>query len=123
MLPPKLGVIVMAVEVLQGYCCKCGDCCREITLPFSPEYIKEVSERERPVFPDSDAVFIADNWECVGYDKGSYIYHCKHFNEETNLCSIYEHRPAICRGYPWYGEFSIDKLKHLPRRCTYRVGR
>lgn len=47
-------------------CDCCGACCRNI---------------------DKSVYFIA-------MDKGDGV--CKYLNEDTNLCSIYEHRPLLC---------------------------
>jgi Fe-S-cluster containining protein len=31
------------------------------------------------------------------------LYRCKHWNETTGLCGIYEDRPDMCRDYPYRG--------------------
>ena len=48
-------------------CTRCGACCRSVHLSPATEWL----------------------------DKGNGI--CRHFDEKTNLCSIYENRPEICR--------------------------
>jgi Fe-S-cluster containining protein len=39
----------------------------------------------------------------AGGDKQRW-YRCRHWNERTRLCGIYEERPQMCRDYPGYGE-------------------
>lgn len=34
------------------------------------------------------------------YKHTSYHYTCKHYDKKTTLCTIYEHRPLMCRRYP-----------------------
>lgn len=37
----------------------------------------------------------------VGMDAdGKHVFSCKHFDEKTRLCTIYEIRPTMCRRYP-----------------------
>jgi Fe-S-cluster containining protein len=30
-----------------------------------------------------------------------HVYTCRHFDDETRLCTIYERRPEMCRDYPY----------------------
>jgi len=39
-------------------------------------------------------------------------YACRHWDEETRLCRIYEHRPQICRDFPY-----DEECRH---GCGYR---
>jgi Fe-S-cluster containining protein len=36
--------------------------------------------------------------------EGIQHYKCRHWDEETRLCKIYDRRPYMCRDYPGYGE-------------------
>ena len=31
----------------------------------------------------------------------NHFYRCKHFDAKKKICTIYEHRPAMCRNYPY----------------------
>lgn len=50
----------------------------------------------------------------------AHYYRCDLFDPATRRCGDYEHRPAVCRGYPWYGD-SPDPNKVLPPTCSYRA--
>lgn len=45
------------------------------------------------------------------YGKDYYLFTCKHWNEETRLCTAYNERPRMCREYP-YG-------RPCERGCSY----
>ena len=42
--------------------------------------------------------------ELLGGEQDRHYYMCKHFNEKMKVCSIYEHRPPMCRDYPYRSE-------------------
>lgn len=42
---------------------------------------------------------------------GRYIYHCKHFDDESRACKNYDSRPKMCRRYP-------GKSKCVHEGCT-----
>lgn len=54
----------------------------------------------------------------------AHYYVCDLFDQETRRCTDYEHRPGVCRDYPWYGD-PPDRHKVLPDTCSYNadVGR
>lgn len=60
-------------------CTACGKCCKRVGLSEQTVYL----------------------------DRGDGT--CRHFNENTNLCSIYEHRPLVCRVEDYYKKH----LSHL----------
>ncbi|WP_273382184.1 YkgJ family cysteine cluster protein [Actinobacillus porcinus] len=53
-------------------CTACGKCCRRVNLSEQTAYL----------------------------DRGDGV--CKHFDEQTNLCKIYENRPLVCRVEDYY---------------------
>ena len=59
-------------------CTACGKCCRN------------VGKSEQTAF----------------LDRGDGV--CYHFNEQTNLCSIYENRPLVCRVEEYYKTYLSD---------------
>lgn len=60
-------------------CTACGKCCRKVNLSEQTSYL----------------------------DRGDGV--CFHFNEQTNLCNIYQHRPLVCRVEEYYKIY----LSHL----------
>lgn len=68
----------------------------DMVIPLTSEQAKERLERygsphEENVDPENDP------------HQGQ-RFTCKHWDEETMLCGIYETRPNMCRGYPYGGE-------------------
>lgn len=63
----------IATQTLSAFpCTACGQCCRRVYLSEKTAYLNR-----------GDGV-------------------CQYFNEENNLCSIYENRPLICRVDDYY---------------------
>ena len=42
---------------------------------------------------------------------------CKYLNQENNLCTIYDHRPSICRVDEYYEKHCS---REMPRDAFYR---
>lgn len=61
-------------------CTACGKCCRKVGSCSETQFL----------------------------DRGDSI--CRFFNEETNLCSIYEDRPLVCRVEDYYKIYLVDKI-------------
>lgn len=62
-------------------CTACGKCCRNVGLSKQTDFL----------------------------DRGDSI--CKYFNEYTNLCTIYDQRPLVCRVEDYYDVFLSDKYE------------
>lgn len=50
----------------------------------------------------------------------THYYQCDRYDAVAKRCTDYEHRPDVCRGYPWYGD-GPDPNKVLPPTCAYRA--
>lgn len=103
-----------------------GRCCSVFNYSATPEQLRQRSEGREGFWPDQDR-FLADmlieltpdealaraerfeveppagldlrEW-CEGYK----AYTCRHWDEETRLCTVYEDRPQMCRDYPYNRE-------------------
>ena len=96
---------------LEGYCCKCGDCCRYLLCaePFSKADFKLVAF----LFPKYR------RFKIIGEDEsGNLILACSLIRED-GLCPDYEDRPGICRAYP--NPKKVYSGGNLYKRCTYRL--
>lgn len=64
----------------------------DMVIPLSPKEARERSLRfggnPRP-WP----------WKLRGH-----YFMCRHWDEETRLCTVYDQRPRMCSGYPYDGE-------------------
>ena len=94
-------------------------CCRNFTLPFSPEELKvrycewlDAFNKGKPYYPLKDIHLVYPmliykgkfKAETTGEDSAieQYHYTCKHLDRHTGTCSIYDIRPDVCKTYPNY---------------------
>lgn len=64
-------------------CTACGKCCRKVGNSPQTQFL----------------------------DRGDSV--CRYFNEETNLCNIYDDRPIVCRVQDYYQQYLSDKIKWI----------
>lgn len=94
-----------------------GHCCQRFTLPLSPDEIREnydawraqKSEDSNKRVPLEDIWLLAPMVRYLGFlhsdsngdpsPEGRHWYRCVHLQDGN--CSIYEHRPRMCREYPY----------------------
>lgn len=79
-------------------CLACANCCKTMTPTFTVQDIKRISKHlnmERAEFVDTYLKYEKedDDWQNKKQP-------CQWLDLETNLCSIYEVRPADCSGFP-----------------------
>lgn len=107
-----------------GFSCRrCGECCRgrsgDNSVIVYPEEITdilkaislewdEVCRPAAPLFVDGSGILHALEWELIRDGSGDCI-----FIRDDNTCSIYPHRPWICRTYPFYLTFQEGAAKPL----------
>jgi Fe-S-cluster containining protein len=72
-----------------------GDVIRDMRIELTPEQVRERWAR----FIGTDLPYDPEDY--VGTDMAQYT--CRNWDEDTRLCTIYEQRPIMCRGYP-YGQ-------------------
>lgn len=100
-------------------CGTCTKCCQAIGINgVAAAEIKKGSDNYL------EGQWIRDNWEEIStwealsinpylgsnWDISTQFYKCKNLTDKG--CGIYEVRPNICRGYPWYND-SITELKKI----------
>lgn len=100
-------------------CNRCGECCKYLALKESPKELKRYYEEWLAMESGSrDIWLIFPMLVYKGYDRSTktFRYRCKHltFDEEGRAsCSIYDHRPYMCKDY---GDFILRgwaTLKYL----------
>jgi Fe-S-cluster containining protein len=69
-----------------------GEKIADMLIPLTPKEARERYERF------SGKTTTAYRWKNRGHH-----FTCRHWDEETRLCRIYEDRPQMCRDYP-YGQ-------------------
>lgn len=79
-----------------------GEVIADMVIPLSIAQANERLERF-----GSDREYLPD---CEGH-----VYTCRHFDEGTRLCAIYEQRPEMCRDYPYGNDGGCEY------ECGYRA--
>ena len=64
-----------------------GEVIADMVIPLS---VAEANERLEHFGTDREYL---PQWE-------GHVYTCRHFDDRTRLCAIYEERPQMCRDYP-----------------------
>jgi Fe-S-cluster containining protein len=90
-----------------------GHCCVAFYLPTPHDRVEEIAEGMRDGEVIAEMVIpltvseANERLERFGsgreYRKDSegHVYTCRHFDDESRLCTIYEQRPEMCRDYPY----------------------
>jgi Fe-S-cluster containining protein len=98
--PPGLDKLTVEIdkEVWQEVdCLTCANCCKKMTPTFKPSDISRISKH----LGMTPAAF-KEKWlylDKVG-DWMNTSNPCQFLDQKTNMCSIYEVRPADCAGFP-----------------------
>ena len=77
-----------------------GEFIADMVIPLTPKEARERSQR----FGGK----LATPWKLRGH-----YFACRHWDEQTRLCTVYDQRPRMCSGYPY------DEPCDLGARCTY----
>lgn len=90
-----------------------GHCCVAFYLPTSHDRVEDIREEVRDGEVIADMVIplslseANERLERFGADREytseseGHVYTCRHFDDETRLCTIYERRPEMCRDFPY----------------------
>jgi Fe-S-cluster containining protein len=121
-------------------CNGCGACCDPFMMVYSPAdleiHAREMDRDEMEFYRDhlspirrADGRRMVAHWssgwsEFVLHGEAvllaAWYYKCDRYDPVAKQCTDYEHRPDVCRGYPWYGD-PPDVNKALPPTCSYRA--
>lgn len=91
-----------------------GLCCVAFYFPVTSEELSQRTPRMRDGQKIANMLIPLTNKEAAerlerfgslaeppeARDEG-HFYTCRHWDEETKLCTIYEHRPDMCRYFPY----------------------
>ena len=97
---------------MNTYCKRCGHCCRNIYLPYSPDYLKDMLDRD-----SAEGIHIVQPMlvpiSFIPWTHGMWHYSCKHIAKD-NKCRIHHLKPPMCSLFP-YGNIS-----NTSPHCGYR---
>jgi Fe-S-cluster containining protein len=102
-------------KYLKFRCTGCGNCCRNTVVCITDADVRRIvagtgkSPLEFVRFYTHDEVAVSKNdplWVKFNHQKAvmglrSIRDHCFFLDNETNRCTIYEHRPVTCRDHPF----------------------
>lgn len=106
-------------------CLTCANCCKKMTPTFTDKDIKRIAKHL-----DMKEQEFKDKW--LYYDKkdGDWMntkQPCQFLNLQTNMCSIYEVRPADCSGFPHFKKKEPTLYMHVHQQniqycpATYKM--
>jgi Fe-S-cluster containining protein len=88
-------------------CTRCGNCCKKLEPGLEQDEI-EVLAKQKQLEPE---VF---KEQFIGYDGHSHFLKAKPCMFLNNtVCSIYEHRPGSCAGYPHLDQENAIRNQHI----------
>jgi Fe-S-cluster containining protein len=96
-------------------CLKCGHCCRHLILESTPYDAKREPRIAAECAPINDGGFFL-NKHTPGDDR-EVDRACTFHDKTTNLCTIYETRPTMCRAFRAGGH----NCKHGSCMCEWCV--
>jgi Fe-S-cluster containining protein len=103
-----------------------GHCCVAFYLPTPHDRVAEIADDMRDGEVIADMVIPLSLSQAnerlerfgaereYGPDSEGHVYTCRHFDDRTRLCTIYERRPEMCRDFPYGHEGGCEY------QCGYR---
>jgi Fe-S-cluster containining protein len=93
-----------------------GRCCSVFFFPRTPREIAEKIEQDG-AFNGNDGRMVQDMLVPLTTEEANaraerfgvpakmiskdHMFTCRHWDEDTRLCTVYEHRPDLCRDFPY----------------------
>lgn len=116
--PPK-NLDVMSEEIdkevwAETNCLSCANCCKNMSPTYNFQDLKRISAHFNMRIKD-----FKEKW--LYFDKGENNWMnvrrpCQFLDRKTNMCSIYEIRPADCAGFPHLTKKDMKDYMHLHRQ-------
>jgi uncharacterized protein len=126
--PRRLDNLTPAIEkeVWQEVdCLSCANCCKTMTPTYTTEDIKRISAHLGQTPKE-----FKDQWLKFDKKEGDWqnkIQPCQFLNLKTNMCNIYEIRPADCSGFPYLSIKKMTDYMHVHKQnieycpATYKM--
>ena len=99
----------------KGNCLGCGSCCKKIYVRHGRNVIKEEKAFNRLKLLHEFYTYL----KIVDKDETGLVFECSKLDPETNLCTIHNDRPGICKRYPQEELFSMGGM--LSEDCGYKM--
>ncbi len=114
--PKNMNAItaVLNVEVFKEIdCLSCANCCKKMTPTFTVADVKRAA-----AFVSLSTQEFKEKW-LIKQKDGDWVnvkQPCQFLNLKTNMCNIYEARPADCAGFPHLAKKKFDLYAHVHRQ-------
>lgn len=94
----------MMREPITGRCS--GHCCQHFTLPWPDDQLPNILWAHKAgavAWQDPEWLFIVNMTVPIHQHDPLYrfTYTCRHFDQPSGNCTIYDDRPEMCRNYPY----------------------
>jgi len=115
--PRKLDQLAEVVnkEVWQEIdCLTCANCCKKMSPTFTPADIKRISNHL-----DMTPAAFKEKWLVFHKKDGDWMNKqqpCQFLDLKTNMCNIYEVRPADCAGFPHLTKKKMVDYVHVHKQ-------
>ncbi len=96
------------------HCLSCANCCKTMTPTFTPQDIRRISAHlgmRKKAFVETYL-----KYEKKDKDWQNKVQPCQWLDMETNMCSIYEVRPADCSGFPHLTKKKMTDYIHVHKQ-------
>lgn len=116
--PPKdLDIISSQIdrEVWKDIdCLSCANCCKTMSPTYNFQDIKRISAHFNMKMKDFKAKWLY--YDKAEKDWMNRLRPCQFLDKKTNMCSIYEIRPADCAGFPHLTKKSMKDYIHVHKQ-------
>ncbi len=116
----------LSVEVWEEIdCLSCANCCKKMTPTFTPKDITRIAAHTgmtRSEFKEKWLYYDKKDKDWMNKNQP-----CQFLDLSTNMCSIYEVRPADCAGFPHLTKRKMTDYIHVHKQnitycpATYRM--
>ena len=117
-------------------CNRCGKCCSELHLPYSPTELRSayndwINGKDDSWKPNDIHLLYPMLRLVKKTGDYGYTYRCVHVSFDKNekaTCGIYKIRPEMCKGFPYYHKPKSIQMNQkspfitsrLPEECAFR---
>jgi Fe-S-cluster containining protein len=94
-------------------CLACSNCCRSMTPTFTVHDMKRIATHFRMSVPAFKEKWLYKNKQGEWMNR---VQPCQFLDLRTNMCSIYEIRPADCAGFPHLTKKKMVEYMHVHKQ-------
>lgn len=108
----KLTPVIDAEVWKEVDCLSCANCCKKMTPTFTEKDLKRIAAH----LNETVDVFKKKWLKKQDGDYVNVLQPCQFLNLQTNMCNIYEVRPADCAGFPHLPKRKFSEYAHVHKQ-------